>query len=91
MDTTFSYTEKDRGFFSSDELKWINRIRKLKEQYPDRVRIIRQPEDNDGCIYCQLPSEWLKVQPKLVRNMTDEQRAAASARMKELRERQGLN
>ena len=28
--------------------------------------IIKEPEDNDGCIYCSLPATWLKVMPKRV-------------------------
>lgn len=66
METCFNYTDKDTGYFSSDERRWINKVRKLKEKFPDQVRIIREPEDNDGCIYCSLPSAWLKVMPKRV-------------------------
>lgn len=66
METCFNYTDKDTGYFSSDERRWINKIRKLKEKFPDQVRIIREPEDNDGCIYCSLPVAWLKVMPKRV-------------------------
>lgn len=81
METCFNYCG-DKGFFSSDERKWIGRVRKLKEKYPDEVRIIAEPENNDGCIYCELPKEWLKVQPPVKRNLTDEQRQELSDRMK---------
>lgn len=90
METCFNYCDKDHGFFSSDELKWINKIHKLKEAHPDKVRIIREPEDNDGCIYCELPASWLKVQPKRTIEMTDEQRQEASERMKALVAKQKL-
>lgn len=87
MDTCFNYIEKDKGFFSSDESKWINKIRKLKEQYPDDVKIIRQPEDNDGCIYCELPVGWLKIQPKReCRKLTEEERMVAAERLARARE-----
>ena len=82
METCFNYTEKEHGYFSSDERKFIAKVRKLKEQYPDKVRIIKEPEDNDGCIYCELPTSWLKIQPKRV--LTDEKRAELSARAKQL-------
>jgi hypothetical protein len=84
METCFNYTEKNRGFFSSDERRWITKIHKLKEQYPERVRIIREPEDNDGCIYCELPTEWLKIRPP--REVSDEFREKSRELMKQLRE-----
>ena len=71
METSFNYTDKERGYFSSDERKHINRVLKLKEKYPDAVRIIRQPEENDGCIYAELPSSWLKVSPPVKRELTE--------------------
>jgi len=66
METCFNYADKEHGFFSSDERKFINKVRKLKEKYPEQVRIIKEPEDNDGCIYCELPVEWFKIAPKRV-------------------------
>ena len=74
METACSYTD-DWAWFSSDERKWVTKIRKLAEQYPDKVIIKRQPEDNDGCIYAKVPASWLKIQPKYTRNYSDEQRA----------------
>ena len=72
METCFNYCQKDKAFFSSDERKFITRIRKLKEKYPDKVRIILEPHENGGCIYCELPPEWLKVVPKRI--MSEEHR-----------------
>lgn len=84
METCFNYCSKEHGYFSSDERKFINRIRKLKKKYPDQVLILVEPEENNGCIYCQLPSEWLKVSPPVIRNFTEEQRAEMSVRMKQV-------
>ena len=61
METVFEYIDNADAFFSSDEKKWINRIRKLAEKFPDEVTIIRQPEENDGCIYARLPQRALKI------------------------------
>lgn len=72
METCFTYCDKEHGYFSSDERRFITKIRKLKQKYPDLVRIIAEPDDNDGCIYCELPTSWLKVIPK--REVTDEER-----------------
>ena len=82
METCFNYCCKEHGFFSSDERKFISKVRKLKEKFPEEVRIIAEPEDNDGCIYCELPTSWLKIVPKRV--LTEEQRAKSVERGKYL-------
>lgn len=81
METCFNYCQPDTAFFSSDERRWITKIRKLAESHPEEVRIIRQPDDNDGCIYCSLPVRWLNVRPPMKRTFTDEQRLAMSERL----------
>ena len=87
METCFNYTDKEKGFFSSDERRFINKIRKLKEKYPDLVTIIKEPEDNDGCIYCELPVAWFTIRVPKKRVLTDEQRAEMSERMSQMRKR----
>ena len=84
METCFNYTEKNHGFFSSDERRFINKVRKLKEKYPEQVRIIREPEQNDGCIYCELPIAWLKIIPTKI--VSEEQKEKSRVRMKQMRE-----
>ena len=86
METCFNYCDKEHGYFSSDERKFISKVHRLNEKYPDKVRIIAEPEDNDGCIYCELPTEWLSVRPPVKRNLTDEQREASRVRMMKLHE-----
>lgn len=73
METCFTYIDKEDAFFSSDERKWITRIRKLAEKFPDKVTILKQPEENDGCIYARLPQNWMKIAPKRVGTLTDDQ------------------
>lgn len=82
MDTCYNCCEPGKGWFSSDERKWINKIYKLKEQYPDLVDIRNEPETNDGCISCTVPSAWFKLQPPRRLNMTEEERAAVGERLK---------
>ena len=79
MDTCFNYCSKDEAYFSSDERMWIQRIRRLKEQHPDEVTILKEPEDNDGCIYCKLPTSTLQI--KFKRTLSENELAA---RMKSL-------
>jgi hypothetical protein len=71
--------------FCSSERKWINKIYKLKEKYPDDVHIIVSEEDNDGMIVASVPKSWMKVSPPKKVNFTDEQRAAMAERMKAAR------
>ena len=86
METCFNYCSKEHGYFSSDERRFITKVRRLQEKYPDKVRIIAEPENNDGCIYCELPTEWLSIRPPVKRNLTDEQREASRVRMMKLHE-----
>ena len=80
METCFNYCQPETAFFSSDERRWITKIRKLAESHPEEVRIIRQPDENDGCIYCSLPLRWLYIRPPIKRNLTEEQRLAVRDR-----------
>ena len=85
METCFDYCNREHGYFSSDEWKFIRKVRKLKEQYPDKVRIIREPEENDGCLYCELPIEWFSIRPPRKMNLTDEQKREIADRLKSSR------
>ena len=80
METCFNYCDKEHGYFSSDERKFITRVRKLKEKYPEQVRILAEPEKNDGCIYCELPTEWFSIRPPKKMNLTDEQKREIAER-----------
>ena len=85
METCFNYTDREIAYFSSDERRFINKVRRLKEQYPDQVRIIAEPEENDGCIYAEMPTEWFTIRvPKKI-NLTDEQKQILSERLKRVR------
>lgn len=90
METCFNYTDKTVAYFSSDELKWINKIRRLKEAYPEQVTVLKEPEDNDGCIYVKMPSDWFKFGPKRkTTDWTEERRKAAAERMNSIRQKKG--
>lgn len=88
IETCFNYCGEqpvEKGYFSSDEVRWINRIHKLKEEHPDEVEILKEPEDNDGCIYCKIPTKWMKLQPP--KNLSEELREAARERITAAREK----
>lgn len=80
METCCNYTSA-RMHISTDERWLINRILRFKEKHPEDVKIIRLPEDNDGCLYCEVPADWLKITPPARRELTEEQKAAAVARL----------
>lgn len=85
METCFNYTEKEHGYFSSDEKRFVNKVHRLKEQYPEQVRIIAEPEENDGCIYCELPVEWFTIRVPKKRVLTEEQKQILSERLNRTR------
>ena len=86
METIFTYCDEDLAYFSSDERKWINRVRGWKKDYPDEIEILKEPEQNDGCIYARVPAKWLKLRPPKKMNFTDEQRKRYSERMRIMNE-----
>ena len=85
METCCEYTDGTM-WVSSDHSKIIWRVRKLKKLYPDQVRIIKQPEENDGCIYATVPAEWLAITPPRRVNMTEEQKLASAEHLRIYRE-----
>lgn len=82
METCINYCSPECAYISSDERHWINRVRKLKEQYPEQVRVITEPENNDGCIYATVPIKWVRVNPPRKMNFSDEHRAASAERLR---------
>ena len=69
----------------TSERKYINKIYKLKEQYPDEVVITNV--NSDGSICVNLPYDWMPFpKPKAKRTLTEEQKQAASERMKKARQ-----
>lgn len=83
METCCNYTDKTM-FVSTDERWLINRIMKFSKEHSDEVEVIRAPEKNGGCLYCKLPSNWLKITPPAKREMTEEQKLAAAERLRNI-------
>lgn len=66
--------------------RYISKIKKLKEKYPDEVDIC--VENYDGSIVAHIPTKWIKISASK-RSMTDEQREAASKRLTNYLKNQG--
>ena len=89
-ETCVNYLNVDEyATFCSSEKKWINKILALHEKYPDKVKIIRKPEDNGGMIYTHIPKSYIKISPPRQINYTEEQRAAMAERLATAREKKG--
>lgn len=72
----------DYILFSSSEKKWINRIIKLQDKFPQSVEIIHTPEDNHGVLYAKLPESWFKISPPRQVHFTDEEKMAIAERLR---------
>ena len=59
--------------------RYVTRIKKLAEKYPDECEIVA--ENPDGSILAHIPVKWIKISANKSK-MTDAQRAEASERLK---------
>ncbi len=90
METCLSYTESS-CFLSSDDRAIINRFETwIRAGHENDCRVIRRPAENDGCLYIELFSVDMakRCMRKLFtpkREVSEEQRETARARMLELR------
>lgn len=88
METCINYCEPGFAFISSDERKWINRIRKLHAEHPGEVFIIKQPEINEGFIYAKFPQKWARVTPPRKISISDDDRARRAEQLRLIRSSQ---
>ena len=86
METTINYCAENFAYISTDERRWINRMRKLAEERPGDVEIIRQPEDNHGYLYGKFPQNWVRVAPPRQVIMTEEKREILRKNLQSIRE-----
>lgn len=89
-ETTIDHLDAaDYAVITSTERKWITKVLKLKEKYPDEVEILFYPEDNHGVILAHVPKTWMKVSPPRKVTLTEEQKAARAAALVEARKKRG--
>lgn len=78
------YDENNHLTVSTGKRKYINKIKKYAEKYPELVSFV---ENQDGSICATMPIEWFKFpSPKKTKELTDEQRAELAERVKKVRE-----
>ena len=69
---------QNRVTLSLTSRKYITKIKKLAEKFPDECDFEENP---DSSIVAHVPLSWIKIS-RGTRNLTDEQRKAISDRMK---------
>lgn len=86
-ETSIDYLTCDNhAVFYSGETKWINKMRRFAEEYPDEVRI---QQDSEWGLIAHIPRSWMKVAPPRKVNMTDERRQQLANRMAAMRNNNG--
>ncbi len=58
--------------------RYISRIKKLKEKFPDDVEII----SDEKSLLAHIPSKWIKINPPKRVDFSEEQRIAAAERLR---------
>lgn len=79
--------DRETGVVSTNERKWINKLTKLAEAYPNEVHIMKLPEENYGALLIAVPKTWFKISPPRQRTLSEEQRAVLSERLKDARQK----
>lgn len=80
-ETNFEFVDiDDTACFSSNDYRWVKKILKLVEKYPEQTKLVTN--DEYGFVTIRCPKSWFNVKPPAKRNFTEEQRRAMSDRMK---------
>lgn len=82
-ETVINFNDAEKIASLSTAQDWMKRrIKKLAEKYPDDVKI---KDENQYHLMVELPAKWIRVSPP--RFVSEEQRAAASERLKAYRKK----
>lgn len=66
-----------------NQRKYVTKIKKLAENYPNEVRIT--DENLDGSIVAHIPLRYLKISRPPVRELTEDQKEATRERLEKAR------
>lgn len=76
-ETYMNTTEADKtATLYSNSRNWIERMRRLAAEYPDKVFLEREDENGASFVF---PKSWMKVRPP--RQISEEQRRQAAERL----------
>lgn len=82
-DTVVEFLDgNDHITVSTGKKKYINKIKKWADEFSDDVKYV---ENADGSVCATMPISWFRFpNPKKTRTMTEEEKIAASERMRKL-------
>ena len=81
QDNCFEWlTGQKRASVTFSQKRFVNKLKKYAGEYPGDIEIVA--ENEDGSICAHVPVTWFKFSPPRVREMSDEERAAAAERLK---------
>ena len=72
------YADEKVATFSLTQGRYVSKIRKLAEKYPDECKILA--ENDDGSIYGKIPTKWVKISPP--RYVSEETRQRLSEQLR---------
>lgn len=72
---------QERATITLCQPRFITRIRKLAQEYPEECKIV--VENQDGSIMAHIPTKWIKFNPSL--QLTEERRKEMAERMRSVR------
>lgn len=73
------------------DMRLKNRVLKLAEEYPEEVTIKVMPEQNHGFLVAHVPKKWVKINPPLKREYTEEQKEVLRQRFDKVRLHRGTD
>lgn len=67
MDSNYVYVDPEAPFeFTTDNEYWIHRVIADAAKYPDEIRIILMPEQNNGCIKAIMKHKFMEIRPEQI-------------------------
>ena len=86
IDNAFEWFTGDKvAVVTFSQKKWVNKLKKYAEEYPDEVQVV--VENGDGSLVGKVPASWFKFSPPRKRELTDEQRSAMAERLANARKK----
>lgn len=73
------YADDKRATGTFTQGRYVSKIKKLAEKYPDECQIVA--ENSDSSIVAHFPVRWIRIQPNKGREFTEEEKDAFRARM----------
>ena len=76
--------DQKRATVTFSQGRYISRIKKLAEKYPDKCEIVAINKfPGEGEVICvHVPTAWIRIQPPAVRDLTEEQKEELPNRLR---------